>query len=216
MKVKRIIVGCESSQTVTKALREKGYEAWSCDYLAAKGGHPEWHFQGDILEVLANEYFDFGIFHPPCTFLTNASSRWLYNDDNTRNIERWENMIAGAKFFKTLLEWPLKYSAVENPVMHKYALRIIGRRPNQIIQPWQYGHTEMKGTCLWLNNLPKLRSTKNVYHEMQKLPKSEQQKIFYMSPGPDRWEKRSVTYDGIAAAMSDQWLQQAYVQHSMF
>jgi len=114
-------------------------------------------------------------------------------------------MREGAEFFKRLLEAPIPRIAIENPIMHKYAVAIIGRRQDQVIQPWMFGHPEQKATCLWLKNLPKLIETDNVKAQMLALPKSEQQKMHYLPPSKDRWKLRSKTFEGIARAMATQW-----------
>ncbi|GAA4391932.1 hypothetical protein [Hymenobacter koreensis] len=200
----RIIVGCEASQKITKALRARGYEAYSCDILPAYGGHPEWHFQEDIFAVLAREQFDFGIFHPPCTYLCNSGVRWLWNKDGTRNEQRWRDMEDGARFFKRLLDLPMN-KALENPVMHKYAVEIIGRRQDQVVQPWMFGHMEQKATGFWLDGLPLLQPTDNVKEAMMALPRNERERIHFLPNTPDRWKIRSETFAGIAEAMADQW-----------
>ena len=114
-------------------------------------------------------------------------------------------MVGGAKFFKTLLEADVPHIAIENPIMHKYAVEIIGRRQDQLVQPYMFGHPERKATCFWLKNLPPLRETNNVKAEMEQLPKSEAQRIHYTPPSEDRWKIRSTTFQGIAGAMATQW-----------
>jgi hypothetical protein len=187
----RVIVGCESSQAVANAFRAHGHEAYSCDLLPADGGHPEWHYQENIFDILARENFDLGIFHPPCTRLCNSGVRWL----NERNL--WEEMRRAAMFFKALMDCNIPRKAMENPIPHRYAIEIIGRKYDQIIQPWQFGHGETKATCLWLHNLPKLQPTNIV--------EGREQRIWKLPPGPDRWKERSRTFPGIAEAMASQW-----------
>ena len=194
----KVLIACEESQEVCKAFRVRGHEAFSCDILDCSGGHPEWHIQGDVLEHL-NDGWDLMIAHPPCTYLCNSGVRWLDNKDRLLKMEE------AAKFFKKLLESDIPKIAVENPIMHKYAVAIIGRRQNQLIQPFMFGQPERKATCLWLKNLPKLKPTKDVKEEMMKLPKSISQKIHYTSPGKDRSKIRSKTFKGIAEAMAQQW-----------
>lgn len=195
----RVIIGCEYSGKVREAFRKLGHDAWSCDILPADDGSP-YHFQEDILEVLKREKFDLGIFHPPCTYLTNAGVSWLYRKEG-----RWDQMREGAEFFKLLLDSNIPKIAVENPIMHKYAVEIIGRRQDQVIQPWMFGHMEQKATCLWLKGLPLLKPTKDVKEDMLKLPKTVQQRLHYLPPSKDRWKIRSETYQGIADAMASQW-----------
>ena len=200
----RVLVACEYSQTVTKAFRAKGHEAFSCDLLPTEG-NPEWHIQGDAIEAAYSQPWDLMIAHPECTYLTNAGVCWLYNKDGSRNEERWENMRSGARFFKALLDAPISHKCIENPIMHKYAAEIIGSRATQFVQPWMFGHMEQKATGLHLVNLPKLLPTDNVKEEMMKLPKNKRERLHYLPPGPDRWKERSRTYQGIADAMADQW-----------
>ena len=195
----KVIIGCEYSQIVTKAFRDKGHEAYSCDTLPTDGD-PEWHFQGDIFTVLAKEKFDLGIFHPPCTYLANSGVSWLYRQDG-----RWEKMRSGAHFFKRLMETDIPLKAIENPIMHKYAKEIIGKNYTQIVQPYMFGHLEQKATCLWLDGLEPLTETDNVYTEMMKLPKRERERLHYLPPSKDRWKIRSKTFLGIGKAMADQW-----------
>jgi hypothetical protein len=194
----RILVACEYSGRVREAFRRLGFDAWSCDLLPADDNSP-YHIQDDVLEIL-NDGWDMMIAHPPCTYLTNAGVTWLYRIEG-----RWQQMHEGAEFFKTLLDAPIPLIAVENPIMHKYAIEIIGRRQDQVLQPWMFGHTERKATCLWLKKLPKLVPTNNVKEEMLKLPKNKQQRLHYLPPSPERWKLRSTTYQGIADAMASQW-----------
>ena len=198
----RVIVGCEFSGIVRDAFRKLGHDAWSCDLLPDENDS-KYHIQGDILDVLKNYKgcFDLGIFHPTCTYLTNSGVCWLWK----HGASRWVKMIESSVFFKKLLEADIPKIAVENPVMHKYAIEIIGRKHDQLIQPYQFGHAERKATCLWLKNLKPLVSTLDVKDEMMKLPKNVSQRIHYASPGPDRWKIRSRTFSGIAYAMASQW-----------
>lgn len=223
----KVLVACEESQAVCNAFRARGHEAYSCDILPTRGAHPEWHIQGDILDVLKfgagftqaktpirsevrqREKWDLGwdlmIAHPPCTYLSNSGVTWLYNKDGSHNEPRWQEMKKAAEFFKMLLYTEIPHIVIENPVQHKYAREEIGVGPGQIIHPWQHGHMEQKPTCLWLKNVPALKETNNVYDEMKKLPANERQRIHYMAPSATRQRDRSVTYAGIAAAMADQW-----------
>mgnify|MGYP001076157201 CR=1 FL=1 len=194
----RVLVACEFSGRVREAFRKLGHDAWSCDLLPSEDDSP-YHIQGDVLKVL-NDGWDLMIAHPPCTYLTNAGVTWLH-----RQPGRWEKMREGAKFFKLLLEADIPLIAVENPIMHKYAVEIIGRRQDQVLQPWMFGHPETKATCLWLKGLPKLVPTNDVKREMLKLPKNKQQRLHYLPPSKDRWKERSRTFQGIADAMAQQW-----------
>jgi len=202
----RVLVACEFSGTVRRAFRSLGHDAWSCDILPADDGS-EHHYQDDIRNVLGrgkpwNEpSWDLMIAHPPCTYLTNSGVTWLHRDPT-----RWQKLDEAAEFFKMLLDAPIPRIAIENPIMHKYAKeRIGGVKQSQVIQPWMFGHTESKATCLWLKNLPTLKETKNVKEEMLKLPDSERQRLHWLPPSADRWKLRSTTYSGIADAMAQQW-----------
>ena len=195
----KILIGCEESQEVCKAFRAKGHEAYSCDLQPCSGGPPEWHIQGDVLDVL-NDGWDFMIAHPTCTRLCNSGVMWL----DKRNL--WNEMYESADFFRTLLEANIKKICIENPIPHKYAVEAFGGYGySQIIQPWMFGHPEKKATCLWLKNLPPLLATNNVKKEMERLPKNKQQRLHYLPPSKDRAKLRSKTYKGIAEAMANQW-----------
>lgn len=173
------------------AFRELGHEAYSCDILPCSGGHPEWHIQGDAITESYSGKYDLMIAHPPCTRLCNSGVSWLAK----RNL--WHEMKKGAEFFKLLMNAPIKHKAIENPIPHKYALEIIGRKYDQIIQPWMFGHGETKATCLWLENLPPLKPTEIVEGREQRLHK--------LPPSKDRSKLRSKTYHGIAKAIAFQW-----------
>lgn len=192
----RVLVACEYSGRVREAFRKLGHEAWSCDLLPSDDNSP-YHVIGDVREML--DGWDLIIAHPPCTYLTNAGVRWLSDP------ERWDKMREGAALFLDILNAPAPRICVENPILHKYAVAIIGRRQDQVLQPWMFGHTESKATCLWLKNLPPLEPTNNVKAEMLKLPKNVQQRLFHLPPGPERWKLRSLTYQGIADAFAAQW-----------
>jgi len=206
MKKLRVLVGCEYSGTVRDAFLALGHDAMSCDLLPSDVGGP--HYQGDIFDVI-DDGWDIGIFHPPCTYLANSGVSWLYRGTdaalNGSKNKRWTQMREGAEFFKKLLESDIPRIAVENPIPHKYAIDIIGRKYDQIVQPWMFGHTERKATCFWLKGLPKLVPTNNVKAAMLKLPKREQQRLHYLPPSADRWKLRSKTFEGIAKAMAEQW-----------
>ena len=213
-----VLIACEESQAVCKAFRAKGNNAFSCDLQECSGGHPEWHIVADVLtvinggtfvtqsgEVVTIEKWDMMIGHPTCTFIANSGVQWLFNKDGSRNEQRWQDMIDGCKFFLALLNAPIELKALENPIPHKYALELIGKKYDQLIQPYHFGHTESKATCFWLEGLPALSHTENVKHIWRSLPKSEGQKVFYASPGPERAKLRSKTFLGIAQAMAGQW-----------
>jgi hypothetical protein len=184
----KVLVACEYSGTVRDAFRELGHEAMSCDLLPTDKPGP--HYQGDVRDILGDGW-DLLIAHPPCTRLCNSGVCWL----DKRNL--WADMEAGADFFRMFLDAPIPRIAIENPIPHKYALQRIGRKYDQIIQPWQFGHGESKATCLWLKGLPILLPTCYVTTRTQRLHR--------LPPGPDRWKERSKTFQGIANAMAQQW-----------
>ncbi len=188
----RVLVGCEFSGIVRDAFAALGHNAWSCDLLPTMS--PGKHIQGDVLKVLEDNW-DLAIFHPPCTHLAASGARWFK--------DKQEEQAAALEFIRQLLNAPIAKIALENPV-GVISTKI--RKPNQIIQPYEFGHPESKRTCLWLKNLPKLKPTNILekpecgYWENQ--TPSGQNKL---GPSKDRWKKRSLTYKGIAAAMASQW-----------
>lgn len=197
----KVLVACEESQTVCKAFRKLGHEAYSCDIQDCSGGHPEWHIKGDVIPLLSQQW-DLIIAHPPCTFLANSGVRWLYKDES-----RWAKMRNAAEFFNEFVSYGMsgKKIAIENPIMHKYAKEIIQAPYSQIIQPYQFGHAESKATCLWLFGVPKLTGTNNVKSIFKNSPKKEGHRIHFASPGKERAKLRSKTFQGIADAFADQY-----------
>jgi hypothetical protein len=194
----KVLVACEYSGTVRDAFIRLGHNAMSCDLLPTDALGPHW--QGSVLEVL-DKGWDLMIAHPPCTYMTNSGVTWLHKDP-----ARWGLLDEAAKFFSELLNAPISRIAIENLIMHKYAKeRIGGIKQTQVIQPWMFGHTEQKATCLWLKGLPALTPTNNVKQEMLKLPARERQRLYYLPPSADRWKIRSQTYQGIADVMAQQW-----------
>lgn len=185
----KILIACEFSGIVRDAFIAKGYQAVSCDLIESERPGP--HILGDVLGVLGDGW-DMMIAHPPCTYLANSGVRWLHEKPG-----RWGKLAIGASFFKTLLTADIMRVAVENPIPHKYAVGIIGRKYDQIIQPWEHGHGETKATCLWLDGLPPL--------EPSNIVEGRNGRVWRETPGPDRWKNRSRTYQGIAEAMADQW-----------
>jgi hypothetical protein len=184
-----VLVACEYSGIVRDAFLAEGHNAISADFLPTESPGP--HFQGNVLELLEPGLFDLMIGHPPCTRLCNSGVRWL--KERSLEAELWQ----AAKFFLQLLEAPVPKIAIENPLMHGYAMELIRVPYTQKIQPWEFGHREMKTTCLWLKELPELVPTKIVpgIHENIKM----------VSPSKDRGKIRSKTYLGIAKAMAQQW-----------
>jgi hypothetical protein len=187
----RLIVGCEFSAKVRDAFRARGHDAYSCDLLPCEGDS-RYHIQGDVLRVL-DDGWDMGIFHPPCTHLAVSGARWF--KDKQREQEE------ALDFVRRLMATRIPRWALENPVS------IISskiRKPDQIVHPWQFGHGEVKATCLWLRNLPKLVPTNIVEGRIAR--------VHLEPPSHDRWKKRSMTYSGIAEAMADQWGGSAHLQ----
>ena len=184
MKYLKVLVACEFSAIVREAFRKKGHNVWSCDLLPTE--IPGQHYQGDVFDILY-EFWDIVIAHPPCTDLAVSGARWFpekrANGSQQKSIE----------FFMRFTELKCKWS-LENPIG---IMSTLYRKPDQIIQPWMFGHGETKATCLWLNGLPKLEPTNIV--------SGREHRIHQMPPGPDRWKERSRTFSGIAQAMADTW-----------
>jgi hypothetical protein len=207
----RVLVGCEYSGVVRNAFRKFGHDAFSCDLLPSDDNSP-YHIQGDVLEVLAREDFDLGIFHPPCTYMCNSGVSWLYkgvdeNGNRIKNEPRWQKLRESTEFFIRLWGCNIPHVAIENPIMHGTAKAMLsGLEPSVIVQPWMFGHKEKKATCLWLKNLPLLQPTTDLKEETDALPKKVQQRLHYLPPSKDRWKLRSTTYQGIADAMATQWI----------
>lgn len=178
-----VLIACEFSGIVREAFRKLGHDAWSCDLLPTEIPGP--HIQGDVLPILADGW-DMMIAHPPCTHLAVSGARWFAG----KRIEQED----AVKFFMTLVDAPIPRIAVENPVS---IMSTLYRKPDQIIQPWEFGHGETKATCLWLKGLPLLKPTDIV--------PGRTARVHRMPPGPDRWKERSRTYPGIAEAMAEQW-----------
>lgn len=191
----KILVACEESQAVTKELRKLGHEAYSCDIEECSGGHPEWHLQQDVIPLL-EEHWDMIIVFPPCTDLAVSGATWF---EEKRRDGRQQRSI---DFFMKFAGCDCERVAIENPVG---IMSTNWRKPDQIIQPYQFGHTEQKKTCLWLKGLPLLVETDNVYEEMITLPKNQRERLHYLPPSADRAKLRSKTYAGIATAMAEQW-----------
>lgn len=179
----RVLVACEYSGTVRDAFIRFGHDAVSCDLLSTDVEGP--HYQGSVLDIIADGW-DLMIAHPPCTHLAVSGARWFKH--------KQQEQKDALEFVQLLLDAPIPRIALENPVSI-ISSRI--RKPDQTIQPWQFGHGETKATCLWLKNLPPLVPTNIV--------DGREQRIHRMAPGPNRWKERSKTYAGIADAMAQQW-----------
>ena len=219
----KVLIACEESQRVCEAFRTKGHEAYSCDIIECSGGHPEWHIMGDVLPLIngfcefetmdgakhsINSKWDILIAHPPCTYLTVTGNRWFNIEKyGEAAVKRHKDREEAAEFFMMLAGADCEHIAIENPIGY---MSTFWRKPDQIIQPYQYGHPARKATCLWLKGLPKLvpteivepeiivykngKGTDNPWHmNTMKLPKDE------------RARERSKTFPGIAKAMAEQW-----------
>lgn len=196
-------MACEFSGIVRDAFAARGHEAWSCDLLPSERPGP--HLPCDALSVL-DQGWDLIIAHPECRYLNHAGVRWLYEggrrwnkdgSENPRDPERWAAMESAAEFFNKILDVPCPLIAAENSETHPYAVELVGRKADQVIQPWQFGHGEVKATHLWLKNLPLLTATNIV--------EGRKPRVHHESPGPDRWKNRSRTMAGVASAMAEQW-----------
>lgn len=194
----RVLVACEYSGVVRDAFTALGHDAVSCDLLDSET--PGKHYKGDARDLLGDGW-DLLIAHPPCTYLCNSGVRWLHTEPG-----RWQKMEDAAAFFRAMLDAPVPFIAVENPIMHGHARRIVGQRQSAIVHPWEFGHDESKATCLWLKGLPPLLPTD--------IRSVREQRLWRLSPGAARSKERSRTYSGIAAAMADQW--GAFVSASIF
>jgi site-specific DNA-cytosine methylase len=182
----RVLIACEFSGVVRRAFKARGHDVWSCDLLPAEDAGPHTkHWVGDVRNWL-HDGFDLMIAHPPCTHLAVSGARWFK--------DKREEQEAALEFVRALMAAPIPMIAIENPVS-VISSRI--RKPDQIIQPWQFGHGETKATCLWLKGLPLLTPTNIV--------EGRENRVHRMAPSPDRWKERSRTFQGIADAMADQW-----------
>lgn len=179
----RVLVACEFSGVVRDAFLSRGHDAMSCDLLPSEKTGP--HYQGDVRDVLADGW-DMMIACPPCTYLAVSGARWWKG--------REEQQLDALNFVLLLMNCAIPRVAIENPI-GKVSSHF--RKPNQIIQPWQFGHGETKATCLWLKNLPKLKATQIV--------SGRENRIHREPPSVNRWKNRSRTYTGIASAMAEQW-----------
>lgn len=196
----KVLVGCEESQEVTKAFRAKGHEAYSCDILDCSGGHPEWHFKGDVFEAITKGHsWDIIILHPPCTALAVSGNAW-YGQGMAKNDKRIEAIEWTLRLWNTATDYGAKV-CLENPI--GVLTHYLGKP--QYIQPYQFGHKETKKTGLWLHNLEPLKPTSDLKEETYALPDNIRQRMHYMPPSKDRGKLRSKTYPGIAKAMAEQW-----------
>lgn len=234
MKRFNILVACEESQSVCKEFRKLGYNAYSCDILPSSGGHPEWHFHQDVLEVIRDKggkletgerikidgNWDLMVAHPPCTYLAVSGAKWYYNpEDRDLPIEqrrphphfpnRAQDREEGVEFFLKLANADIKHIAIENPVG---IMSSRWRKPDQIVQPWMFGDTATKTTCLWLKNLPKLEPTELVdkgefieFGSGRRMAKWYSDGLTKTKSAEERRTWRSKTFHGFAKAIAEQW-----------
>lgn len=206
----KVLVACEESQTVCKAFRERGHEAYSCDVIEPSGGNPEWHILGDAIPVLAGGEiktmdgvtheigsWDMLIAHPPCTYLSNAGARFLY-PKGVLNQDRLELGLAAKEFFMAFYNADCEKICIENPTPSRvYELP----KCTQVIQPWMFGHPVQKRTCLWIKGLAPLKPTE-IIEERQS---SKAPGNWFNKGGKERQKNRAKTFPGIAKAMAEQW-----------
>ena len=191
--MKRVLVACEYSGRVRDAFIRNGCEAVSCDLLPTDQPGP--HYQGDVFDII-NDGWDLMVAHPPCTHLAVSGARWFHKKEREQK--------EALDFVRRLMTAPINHIAIENPIS---VISSKIRKPDQIIQPWMFGHGETKATCLWLKNLPPLQPTEIV--------EGRENKVHKMPPSEHRWKLRSLTYQGIADAMGDQWSVQVKTQLSL-
>lgn len=206
-----VLVACEFSGVVRDAFRRRGHEAWSCNLegVEPEGEWPNYHLTGDVRWWLEHPgvvpFWDMLIAFPDCTFLTRSGARWFYHPDDRHLAQdqrrphpdypdRRQKQRDALAFVRYLMAQPIPYVAIENPAGR---ISTAIRKPDQVVQPWQFGHGEVKKTCLWLDGLPKLKPTDVV--------EGRKPAVFFEPPGPDRAKNRSRTYTGIGEAMADQW-----------
>lgn len=203
----KVLVACEESQEVCKAFRELGHEAYSCDIQECSGGHPEWHFEQDVIPLL-EEAWDLIIAHPPCTFLTVTGNRWfnveMYGD---RAIQRQKDREKAVEFFMQFVNAKCDKIAIENPIGY---MSTAYKKPTQIIHPYMFGDPARKATCLWLKGLPKLTPTNIVepiiiHYQNGKGTDNPWHMDTMKLPPKERAKARSKTFPGIAKAMAEQW-----------
>lgn len=180
----RVLIGCEFSGVVRRAFTAGGFDAYSCDIIPSEDNSPR-HIQCDLFDIIMDDW-DLAILHPPCTYLASSGARWWK--------DRAKEQAAAINFVEALWAAPIPLIAIENPIGK--LSNVLGK-PSQIIQPWQFGHGETKATCLWLKGLPLLEPTDIV--------PGRENRIHKMGETKNRWKERSRTFEGVAAAMADQW-----------
>lgn len=209
----KVLIACEESQVVCKAFREKGHEAYSCDLQECSGGHPEWHYQMDVFDCIEKHGpWEMMIAHPDCTYLTVTANKWLKDQLARKSgalvgLARRKAKAMAIDFFMRLVETGIPKICIENPIG---CMSTVYRKPDQIIQPFQFGHPEPKKTCLWLNNLPKLIGTSIVEPAYTLSKSGNKMATWYFWADKSKGQKerakiRSRTFQGIANAMANQW-----------
>ncbi len=191
----KVLIACEYSGVSRRAFEALGHEVVSADFELAEDDAAN-HYQGDVFDLIGKQHFDLMVAHPPCTDIAVSGAAWFKEKIADGRQQ------AALDFVQRLMDAPIERIAIENPVS---VISSKIRKPDQIIQPWMFGHKEQKATCLWLKNLPKLIETNNVKAEMMLLPKRERERLHYLPPSKTRWKERSRTYPGIAAAWAAQW-----------
>lgn len=195
----KVLVACEYSGIVRDAFLDMGHDAWSCDLLPTEKNSNR-HITGDVRDILNDGWDLLMVAHPPCTRLCNSGVRWLHKPPRGKTLEQmWHELKEGAELFSDLWNAPIERICVENPVMHGHAKKLIRnyKEFSQSVQPWQFGHGEIKRTCFWLKNLTPLQPTEIV--------EGREARVHRMPPGKDRWKERSRFFPGIAKAMAEQW-----------
>ena len=229
-----VLVACEESQTVCKAFRERGHRAFSCDLVPCSGGHPEWHIQGDALQLINGNCtfvtadthththtqagpWDLLIAHPPCTYLTVTGNSWFNIEKyGAKAIKRAQLRQEAFEFFMKFVNAKCDRIAIENPIGFVSSYY---KKPTQVIQPYQFGEDARKATCLWLKNLPPLKPTKIINYTVVKTghgTDSPWHAYTWNLPPAERARARSKTFPGIANAMAEQWGYLTDVQTSLF
>lgn len=189
----RVLVACEFSGVVRRAFAAVGHDVYSADFEDSMDNSPN-HYKGDCFDLIDTQHFDLMIAHPPCTYLCSSGLHWNKRGKLVDGVPRSQMTLRALSFVRRLLDAPIEKIALENPIG---AISTGIRKPDQIVQPWMFGHGETKATCLWLKGLPKLEPTDVV--------EGRHQKCWLLPPSPDRWKLRSITYEGIATAMANQW-----------
>jgi site-specific DNA-cytosine methylase len=189
----RVLIACEYSGKVRSAFEKMGHFAVSCDLLPTE--KPGFHYTGDVFDII-NDGWDLMVAHPPCTDLAVSGAAWFKEKIADGRQQR------ALDFVQALMDAPIPMIAIENPIS---VISSKIRKPDQIIQPWMFGHKETKATCLWLKGLPKLVPTTDLKEETMALPRNERMRLHYLPPSADRWKIRSETFQGIADAMANQW-----------